>query len=423
MVDYIPKKIPRLDNKDVPFFKGKVYQFDRKECKMLPAETSIPVEGNILINGVTRYGKTFLTGKLYELLEKENTQSIIFEVRSDYLKKYYQPGDKVLTYSNIEGYSSFMWNIIEEIRSSADPKKEIDSLADYLIDCKGSGVQNDAFWINSAKEVFKACLYTFYQKNGYVSNKEVFDFIVKSDVNEIREHILCSKEMAYVANTILSPDDPKMVHSILSFLRLPISKIGGNFRSDSGKDTLRSFINGEYKRLFIVFDNKYAESQSNFIAFFLRRIVDSKTGRPDKQRHTLMLLDEISILGKDFGLLEGATLGLGTSSLQIIAITQSIGKLYNICNVNNTAQNVSALLSGFATQICFNSSDPESENHFLTPFGNAVVRTANVTGIASIDIEDKEVPFYSLASKLDVGEFIFKTTNFPTQIISIFEEK
>lgn len=424
MVEYIPQKIAENNKFSGDSFNGRVLQFDPTVCDICPVNVKIPISGNIFINGVPRFGKTYLTKCFYKILEKDESQSVIFEVRRDYLDCFCQNGDKVISFSDIDGCDNFHWNIIEEIRCSSDVEKEIVALADHLITLHESGVQNDSFWIDSARMIFKACLRAILDKAGdsYISNKYVFDFIETAGVEQLRKFILQNPKLAHISETVLSEEDAKMVNSILSFLKLPISKIGGNFRSADGKDTIRSFLNGDYKRLFIVFDNEYASGQADIIAFFLRKIIDHKTGRPDKRHHMLMLLDEIAILGRDFGLLEASTLGLGSGQLQIVLVTQSVGKLYNITQQNNAAPNVSALISGFATQVCFNSSDEESQRHLTTPFGDAKITVEYADGIDSITVRTESVPFYSLASKLGVGEFIYKTLGFPTQIVSVYNE-
>ena len=110
-----------------------------------------------------------------------------------------------------------------------------------------------------------------------------------------------------------------------------------------------------------------------FTVYFLKNIIlERLSQRVDRSKSVLMVLDEITELEHDFGLMQGVTLGR-ENKLQIIVSTQSIEKLYLLApNLNGSKSEhyTNAMLAGFPVLISFQLGDPNTIKTFQTFYGN-----------------------------------------------------
>lgn len=91
----------------------------------------------------------------------------------------------------------------------------------------------------------------------------------------------------------------------------------------------------------------------------------------------MLVLDEISELEYDFGLMQGATLG-AEYGLQVILSTQSLEKLYAILPRDLGEHYLNGALSGFPYLITFQPGDPQSLDVFQRFFGQKQVQTLSM---------------------------------------------
>ena len=107
-----------------------------------------------------------------------------------------------------------------------------------------------------------------------------------------------------------------------------------------------------------------------FFRFFLQRIIEEKLAQnADISKHMILMLDEVTALSGDFGMMDAATIGRG-KNLQIILGTQSIEKLYCIAPEKNSEHITKASFAGYPTIFAFHPSDTATIELIQQLFGD-----------------------------------------------------
>ena len=359
----------------------------------------IPVlSDNTLVAGKIGCGKTtYVKKQVEERLDADpNLYAVFFEIKpNDYSGKFMRPEDKKISFRDITGSQNnlFKWNLIKEIKQSLDPDAEIKKMSAILFE----HLEEDTtkiIWAQGAKETFEGFLSTVvYCMNKNPSNYELINVMKNMKTIDFLKFLskykpnkgLLNKYFHYDANQFDTNKDssndtentykiPRMGSDILVFVQNVLSKFSGSFLSKDGNDTIGEWLNGKYgNRLFITYDYEKKDSMALFTVYFLKNIIlERLSQRVDRSKSILMVLDEITELEHDFGLMQGVTLGR-ENKLQIIVSTQSIEKLYLLApNLSGSKSEhyTNAMLAGFPVLISFQLGDPNTIKTFQTFYGN-----------------------------------------------------
>lgn len=351
----------------------------------------IPIDSsNVLITGVTGYGKTVFTKQYVQGILNKNpdTYAIFFQIKpDDFTEQFLRPEDKIITFNSqiCNEKNLFKWNMIKEIRSLPRDKweeklEEISSIlfTDLLED------KRNITWANGSKEVFKDFLKVIlYCYCNNPSNFEIINEMKNMNIIKLLEFL-----WKYPPNRSMLKDNFEYDFSkkdyrinrkgsdILFFLQYVIGQFGGSFMSKDGDDTIHDYMNGKYgSRLFILHDHQSRDSSKMFERYFLKDIINEKLSLASSyHKKMLLVLDEIDKIGYDFGLIEAATLGR-QFQLQVIVSTQSLNSLYALSPDKHGKELTDASLSGFPVMVVFHPGDSYTIETYQKLFGKTIKQT------------------------------------------------
>lgn len=384
-------------------------------------DLQIDLIGNVYINGVVRYGKSCMAQKIAERIEEmypSSAKLVYFDVKDDYISRFYKTGDKVISYSDRlpnGNYNYFKFNLVRELRLSEDPDAELKEIVEILLEDFKAGGENDFFW-TAAGMVFRgyiaAIIHTY---NNCPTNRQIIRDMKNAKVEQIASHLLRWEGNKNIVRDYLREEESKMTQSILACFSELLDLFGGNFCTD-GQDTIAEFMEGEYgRRLFFEYDYSRKASSNVFFRYFLQKIIQSKLSMYSNPEHkVVMVLDEIAVLDAAFGLMDGLLIG-AAKGLQFIVCSQSLERLYGISHKRNVEHSTNALLSGFATIITFHTGDPQTERKLQEIFGTRYIQRIQL-GFSRKDSARQEViPENWLTSEklagMGIGEFYAKLKN------------
>ncbi len=335
-------------------------------------ELEVDLNGNILINGVTRYGKSVFAQSIANQIEKIDNADIrvYFDIKNDYISKFYREGDKVVSFrDNLGAYNYFKWNLVKEVKNSDNPEFEIKEIVNILLEDRLSGKENDFFYKAAAKIFSGYVLSIIHIHKNNFSNQLLIHNLKVSEPDMIKKVLGTLPENYYIIRDYMENVQSKMTQSIMACLGELLDLFGGNFCED-GEDTIAQYLNGAYgTRLFLEYDYDRKASSNVFFRFFLNKIIRYKLSQnTDRTKKCMLFLDEAAVLNGDFGLMDAATLGAG-NGLCLIVVTQSLEKLYCIAPQMNNNHITNASLAGFASFITFHPGDTETINKMVNIFG------------------------------------------------------
>lgn len=354
---------------------------------------NIPVlDTNILVTGVSGYGKTVFTKAYVKQLFNidENKYTVFFQIKQDdFTKEFLRPQDKVISYSDniCPKQNLFQWNLVKEIRLC--PKSEWDSVLEEIASILFSDLLLDSrnrIWVDAAKATFKAFIKVIlYQYRNNPSNYQVINAMQTMNrtamLNFLREYkknlSMLSDNFEFTSNT--NTDTyimPKRGRDILFFLQNILDRFNGTFLSESGQDTIYEYLHGMYgERLFMLHDYAERHSVAVFERYFLKYICDKIMSLNSSfNKQMVLILDEIDKIEGDFGLTQAATLGR-QFGLQCILSTQSLESLYAIAPELCGEHLVNASLAGFGMTVTFHPGDPHTIETLQALYGKHVKQT------------------------------------------------
>ncbi len=349
--------------------------------------TGLPVlnGANILVTGTTGYGKTVLTKAAVrvQLNAMPETKGVFFQIKpDDFTSEFMKPGDKVITYSPHAGNPEyhFHWNMVKEIRQSADSEAEMKQLGSCLFNHLLQDDRN-RLWAGAARDTFIAFLRVVVDCfQDCPSNGRMIQSMRSSSLAELlkylslhpRNHSLLRKTFGFdPMNPNAAYRPPRKAEDVLFFLSDVLELFSGNFMSFDGQDTIHDFLHEKAcKNLFIQHDISQEEASRPFELFFLKKIIDDKMSPSTGiSAPVLMVLDEVDKVRSDFGCTKAATLGRGYR-LQLIVSTQSLENLYALSPENNREHAAKAMMAGFPVLIAFHGGDPDTIAALQTMFGS-----------------------------------------------------
>lgn len=395
------------------------------------------LNASMLITGTTGFGKTVFTKAAAHVLfdAEPRLKGLFFQTKpDDFTSEFMEPNDKIITYSACAEHpeNHFHWNMIKEIRQSADKEAEMKQMGNCLF---GHLLQDsrNRLWAGAARDTFIAFLRIIVDCfQDCPSNGRVIQFLRSSSLTELlnylsrhpRNHSLLKNTFGFEP---LHPDSgyraPRKAEDVMFFLNDVLELFSGNFASADGQDTVCDFLQGKhYRNLFIQHDVSQEEASRPFELYFLKKIVDDKMRATGINAPVLMVLDEVDKVGGDFGCTKAATLGRGYQ-LQLMLSTQSLENLFALAPDNNREHASKAMMAGFPVLVAFHGGDPGTITSLQTMFGSKH-RETTVLGIsryaAPVTKSDLEplVTDTDFAS-LGIGECYVKILSCPPQRVKL----
>lgn len=345
---------------------------------------------NILVTGVSGYGKTVFTKAYVKQLFNidEHKYAVFFQIKpDDFTEEFLRPQDKVISYSDnvCPKENLFQWNLVREIRLC--PQSEWDSVLEEIASILFSDLLLDSrnrIWVDAAKATFKAFIKVIlYQYTNNPSNYQVINSMKTMNrkdllnfLNEYKPNLsMLMDNFDFTPNTdtyIM----PKRGRDILFFLQNILDQFNGTFLSKDGQDTIYEYLHGVFgERLFVLHDYAARHSVAVFERYFLKYICDKVMSLNSSfNKKMVLVLDEIDKIGGDFGLTEVATLGR-QFGLECIVSTQSLESLYAISPELCGEHLVNASLAGFGMTVTFHPGDPHTIETLQALYGKHMKQT------------------------------------------------
>ena len=352
------------------------------------AAVSVPVpEGvNVLTVGVTGTGKTrsFTAPAAALLLSDPQRKAVFFELKATYANRFFRPGDKLISYraDGLPPRALFCWNMIREIRQSADREAEIRQISEFLfreqLTAAGAEPELDRRRPGHLCRCAARCR-GLHPEN--TSNRELIGALRQQSVSDLLSYLaahpqnqgLLKRIYGYDSANAKSYQPTRRSGDVMFFLHTALEQFSGSFCAD-GQDTIHDFLRTEGQNLFLIYDLASAEISRPFMVYFLKKLKDEKlSNRCAVSAPLLMVLDEVDKLADggrsaDFGLFQAATLGR-EAGLQLLLTTQSLEQLYGLAPQFNEHL-TTAGLAGFPMTVAFRPGDAPTLHTLQTLYGS-----------------------------------------------------
>ncbi len=223
------------------------------------AAVSVPVpEGvNVLTVGVTGTGKTrsFTAPAAALLLSDPQRKAVFFELKATYANRFFRPGDKLISYraDGLPPRALFCWNMIREIRQSADREAEIRQISEFLFREQLTAAGQNLSWIAAARDTFAGVLRVVVDcTRENTSNRELIGALRQQSVSDLLSYLaahpqnqgLLKRIYGYDSANAKSYQPTRRSGDVMFFLHTALEQFSGSFCAD-GQDTIHDFLRTE----------------------------------------------------------------------------------------------------------------------------------------------------------------------------------
>lgn len=316
----------------------------------------------MLLGGIgTGKTNTFnqIVGQIRNSFSK-NDIMIIFDTKGDFYKKFYRPGDIVISNdSTATGpFGADYWNIFNEIENDEHMEENIVEISKTLFYDKIRNT-NTPFFPNAAKDLFSAILTHFSKSKELKSNNAALrDFLDRSPTAEIREMLKQHDSLKAMVSYIFDDRSPQTQGVISELQQLSRELFLGNFKKD-GTLSMRDIIRSKGgKIVFIEYDLGIGNMLSPIYTLLFDLAIKEALCRKKSEGNVFFVTDEFSLLPNLQHIDDAVNFGRSLGIKFMIGI-QNIDQIYE----NYGEYKARSLLSGFLTSICFRVNDPKSKDY------------------------------------------------------------
>lgn len=329
----------------------------------------LPLEDiSLLCAGAAGSGKTCLIQNiLSQTMQRKNSIHVIFDAKGDYLKRFYQEGDYILSLRDLPDYPASAqpkWHLLKDMCLYEEhPEEQIREIAKTLFQAAIEGNHSNPYFPIAACNLFSALMIAMCRQYAgrLPSTKAAIQKILSMPVENM---LYATNQYADLASTeqLIGSAAPQTVSGVLGeFVNVLQESFQGNFCSE-GTFSLREFLrhNGTGRKLFIEYQFDTKKSAETMIRILLDLLMkESLTGKSEAERIYFYLDEFPQLPGKltylsdlvNFGRQEG---------VRVVAGIQSVAQLY----AGWGKEEANAMLSGFITTICFFCNDADSIAYF-----------------------------------------------------------
>ena len=316
----------------------------------------------MLLGGIGT-GKTNTFNQIIQQIRgsfSENDIMIVFDTKGDFYKKFYRPGDIVISNdSTATGPSGpDYWNIFNEIENDEHMEENIVEISKTLFYEKIRNT-NTPFFPNAAKDLFSAILTHFSESADLKSNnEELRKFLDSSPTAEIREMLKQHENLKAMVSYIFDDRSPQTQGVISELQQLSRELFLGNFKK-AGTLSMREIIRAKGgKVVFIEYDLGIGNMLSPIYTLLFDLAIKEALCRKKSEGNVFFVTDEFSLLPNLQHIDDAVNFGRSLGIKFMIGI-QNIDQIYE----NYGEYKARSLLSGFLTSICFRVNDPKSKTY------------------------------------------------------------
>ncbi|MFS0600341.1 type IV secretion system DNA-binding domain-containing protein [Peribacillus frigoritolerans] len=376
---------------------------------------------HMLFIGSIGSGKSVSMFHLINGLRKNATTDdvfVFFDAKGDYLEKFYQIGDYVLTNASEDVPGMVSWNIFDDIMATKEEKREevIWEIASSLFKEDMENSSAPIFSIG-ARDLFAAILCAKVremEKNGTKEDHASFIRWLQeaSDVT-VRNLLLKHQDFAWVRNYIHKSNDPKTNQSFFMHLYQNLFNVfTGNFRESGNFSLTRAVKERGGRAVFLEYDIASANVLKPIYTLLLDIAMKNALGQKETEArgNVIFILDELPLIPKlnymDNALNFGRSLGI-----RVIAGIQNVGQVRHVY----TEALGDSILSGFGTVFAFRLFDEQSRRFITNRHGMNKKFVAYVSSNASKGVQDQMIDGHVIEdwdlTELSIGQCIVSPFN------------
>ncbi len=340
----------------------------------------IPLDDNLLgrhimLLGGIGTGKTTTFNQIISQLRPKLTADdvmIIFDTKGDFYKKFYQPGDVVISNDNTatgtagEDY----WNIFNEIERDEHMEENIIEIANTLFYEKTKNT-SQPFFPNAAKDLFSAVLTHFCRSgNPDISNQTIRDFFSGSDksqtstVEALKSMLEKYDDLCSMISYINDPRSPQTQGVMSELTQVIRQTFLGNFKK-TGTLAMRNLVRSKGGKLvFIEYDLGVGRTLSPIYSLLFDLAIKEALCRKHSEGNVFFITDEFSLLPNLQHIDDAVNFGRSLGVKFMIGI-QNIQQVFENYGENRAR----SLLSGFLTSICFRVNEETTKEFIKGMYG------------------------------------------------------
>ncbi|MBO5934645.1 MAG: type IV secretion system DNA-binding domain-containing protein [Clostridia bacterium] len=327
----------------------------------------VPLDEDILsrhmmILGGIGMGKTNAFFQIVNQIQANLTANdvmIVFDTKGDFYKKYYRPGDVVISNdSTATGPNGVdYWNIFNEIEYDEHMEENIIEIAKMLFHNRIEKT-NQPFFPNAAKDIFAAILTHFSRNNGTLrgSNKYLREFLDCSPTAKIREMLSMHEDLKAMISYIFDDRSPQTQGVISELQQMSREIFLGNFKKD-GNLSMRKLVRAKGGRIiFIEYDLGVGGMLSPIYSLLYDLAIKEALCRDKSEGNVYFITDEFSLIPNLEHIDDAVNFGRSLGVKFMIGI-QNIDQIFEGYGENRAR----SILSGFSTSVVFRVNDVSSK--------------------------------------------------------------
>ena len=316
-------------------------------------------------------GKTNLLCQIVERLKNRKERAIIYDFKSDYFTKFYDPKEDLLF--NPLDARSLGWNVFNEIKTFMD----VDAITGSLV--PNSTAAGDPFWNDAARDVLAGIIHHLFRA-GQKENRHLWKMVTEDGLairDALRKIPEGQRGFRYIEDA-----GSKQALSVFAVM-MQYAKCFEFMKGNSGDFTLQHWLDNGKGMIFITnypgVQDTLRPVLSLFIDLLSRRLLSMADSR---SRKIFFLLDEFGTLQRLSSIIRLLTLSRSKGGAVFIAI-QDYGQIDRIYTRDHRQSIVNACGNG----VTFALADPVSADISSAKLGETEyldTETTRTMGVESL---------------------------------------
>ncbi len=339
---------------------------------------------HILVSGSTGVGKTNVFDFIIDQLQRRLTNDdvmIIFDSKGDFLRKFYKPGDCVISNSKAHAAYASKWNIYKEIVVDGYGRKDISNntheiTRSFFRDAIERSGQ--PFFPNAARDLLASLIIAHIRmgegddsfKKEFFNNKalkEYLDRMTPQKIVKLLSHSAFS-DLSSVLSYIGDGRSDQALGVMAELQNTMRQLLVGTFEED-GRFSVREFVRAKgAKTLFVEYDLSIGEILTPVYRLLFDLALKEAMGREKSEGNVYLISDEFKLLPNLQHIEDGVNFGRSLG-VKVVAGIQSIEQLYEIYG-ESKGKNIAA---GFSSVFAFRANDYSTREFVSSRYGKNIV--------------------------------------------------
>ncbi len=339
---------------------------------------------HILLTGSTGSGKTNVFDFIVDQLQRRLTQDdvmIIFDSKGDFLRRFYKPGDYVISNSKAHTTYASKWNIYKEIVVDGYDKKDISNNTNEITRSffkEATEKTSQVFFPSAARDLLAALIIAHIRmgegddsfKREYFNNKALKEYLDRMTPQKIIK-LLSHSSFSDLSSVLSYIGDGRSDQAlgVIAELQNTMRQILMGTFEDDGRFSVREFVRAKgAKKLFIEYDLSIGETLTPIYRLLFDLALKEAMGRGKSEGNVYLICDEFKLLPNLQHIEDGVNFGRSLG-VKVVAGIQSIDQLYEIYG-ERKGKNIAA---GFSSVFSFRANDCSTREFVSSRYGKNIV--------------------------------------------------